>query len=125
MEAERPRLTIEDVLSRIGFGRFHVYIFLLGAIFKATESVEMFIVSIVSPILSCDWNLTSVEAGTLAAGVFFGLIFGGVLWGSVSDLYGRRAVLMLTSICVVAYGCLSSMSPNFVWLLILRVILGK
>ena len=125
MEAEKPRLTVEEVLSRIGFGRFHVYIFLLGAIFKATESVEMFIVSIVSPILSCVWDLTSFESGALVAGVFIGLIFGGVVWGSASDLYGRRAILIMTSILVVVYGCLSSLSPTFGWLFTLRMILGE
>lgn len=125
MEADRPRLSVDEVLSKVGFGRFHIVLFLLGAVFKATESIELFIVSIISPILTCVWRLSTTEAGSLTAGVFIGLIVGGVVWGSASDLYGRRTILILTSILVVIYGCLSSLSPTFSWLFTLRLILGE
>lgn len=124
MEVARLRLSVDEVLSRIGFGKFQVFLIALGAIFTATEAIEFFMISITLPIFNCVWHVSSTEAGSLTAASFIGSLFGGLVCGSAADLYGRRTILILSSTLVLIYGCLSSVSPNFGWLVVLRLISG-
>lgn len=75
------------------------------------ESIEMMLLSVLSPILRCEWHLDEsisllsslppslslflkhLHIGILATVttvVFLGMMVGSVVWGSASDRYGRR-----------------------------------
>lgn len=45
-------------------------------------------------------------------------------WGNLSDKYGRKTALTLCAYLLFWYGLLSAFAPNFVWLLVLRGLVG-
>ncbi|KAH3742441.1 hypothetical protein DPMN_049184 [Dreissena polymorpha] len=45
-------------------------------------------------------------------------------WGILADRYGRRNNLMLASVVVWYFGLLTSFSPSYFWILLLRGLVG-
>ena len=78
--------------------------------------------------------------------VFVGVMIGNLFWGAFADKYGRKRVssphalyktcthLILLCFCLqalalvcagsAAFGILSAFSPNFYWMVFLRMLLG-
>jgi MFS family permease len=56
--------------------------------------------------------------------IFVGMMFGGYIWGSISDRIGRRNCLIYALALNGMAGICSSFVPNFIWLLIFRFLAG-
>ena len=56
--------------------------------------------------------------------LFLGMMIGAPLWGIMADKYGRRPTLIWTTFFLFWYGSLTSASPSFIWILVLRFSVG-
>ncbi|RJN41762.1 MFS transporter, partial [Acinetobacter baumannii] len=52
------------------------------------------------PLLMQQWSLTAVEAGLLASAALFGMMFGAMIFGTLSDKLGRKKTIL---ICVTLF----------------------
>jgi MFS family permease len=55
---------------------------------------------------SCSICMTDAEKSLLAAAMFVGMLFGGIICGSLGDRFGRRRLLMFTTLLNAACGML-------------------
>ena len=60
------------------------------------------------------------EEGVLDAIIFLGMMFGGYLWGSLSDVVGRRSCLITSLTVNGLFGFASALSPNYPLFLFFR-----
>ncbi|KAI6006333.1 major facilitator superfamily domain-containing protein [Pisolithus orientalis] len=68
---------------------------------------------------------TSNTLATLGVGLYnLGAVFGVLFGGPLSELYGRRPVYIISSICFVVFSFGSTRSPNITTLLICRAFMG-
>jgi VNT family MFS transporter (synaptic vesicle glycoprotein 2) len=67
---------------------------------------------------------TKWRAGLLAGSVFFGMLLGGLLVGTLGDWVGRRPILMVGLLCNAIAGILSAASTDALQLSLLRGIAG-
>ena len=88
------------------------------------DYAEMMLLSILSAALACEWHITPLEKATLTIVVFIGMMLSGALWGKFCDMYGRKLGIWFSTILIAYYCFLSSLSPNFIWILILRFVTG-
>ena len=114
----------EDVIEDIGFGTFHVLLTLGAGFLWAADSMEMMINSILSPILKCDWKLSSVQESTISTVAFMGQAIGAVGWGYLSDSYGRKITLCASAALVFLFGVASSQAPSYWFMLVCRCLIG-
>ena len=63
--------------------------FLTGLCWMA-DSMEVMILSILSPALHCAWGLSQYNQAFLTTVVFVGMMLSSALWGQFSDRHGRR-----------------------------------
>ena len=69
-------------------------------------------------------ELTKSEKGLLSSAVFIGMLVGGLLWGSLADIFGRkRGYVWALQLATVA-DLLSVFAPNVSVLIIARVLAG-
>ncbi len=61
---------------------------------------------------------------TLRFDIFSGMMFGGYIWGTLADIYGRRAVLLVSLTVNGLGGLASSLSQSFPVFLVLRFVSG-
>ncbi|KAF5400878.1 synaptic vesicle 2 protein isoform X1 [Paragonimus heterotremus] len=116
--------TVEDAVEASGFGRFQLLLFVICGILMATDAMEMLLLSILGPALRCQWHLSSQQIAAITTVVFVGYLIGSPIWGFVSDKFGRWPIVFTVLAMISYYGFLTTISPTFVWILILRFLVG-
>nr|XP_018673260.1 synaptic vesicle 2-related protein [Ciona intestinalis] len=116
--------TVEEAVEAIGFGRFQWILSMLTGCAWMADAMELMILSIISPQLKCEWRLYSYEEALITTVVFVGMMLSSSMWGNICDRYGRKLGLVLCVVWTFFYGFMSSFSPNFAWILILRGLVG-
>ncbi|CAH1393430.1 unnamed protein product [Nezara viridula] len=116
--------TVTQAVNALGFGKFQAKLSLFTGLCWMTDSMEMTILSILAPALHCEWNISCYQQALFTTMVFMGMMLSSTFWAYVSDKYGRKKALLLCAYLLLYYGALSSLSPNYMWILILRGIAG-
>ncbi|KAK6630950.1 hypothetical protein RUM44_003122 [Polyplax serrata] len=116
--------TVTQAVNAFGFGKFQVKLSFFTGICWMADSMEMTILSILSPALHCSWHISRYQQALTTTVVFLGMMLSSTFWGNLSDKYGRKTALTLCAYLLFWYGLLSAASPNFLWLLCLRGMVG-
>lgn len=116
--------TVDQAVEQCGFGAFQWILSVVTGLSWMAEAMEMMILSLLSPALSCDWGISSWKQALITTIVFCGMMLGAGFWGTFSDKYGRKTVLIFQTAVTLYYGLLSAWSPNLVWMLLLRGMVG-
>jgi len=85
-------------------------------------SVEIILPAVVP--ISRDMQVSEESAAMLIGGYFLAFAFGQIIWGLLSDAFGRRPMLMLGLSGFIAASIGAAMAPNFTLLLGFRVAQG-
>ncbi|KAK3927334.1 Synaptic vesicle 2-related protein [Frankliniella fusca] len=116
--------TVTQAVNAFGFGKFQVRLSLFTGLCWMADSMEMTILSILSPALHCEWHITRYQQALTTTIVFLGMMLSSTFWGNVSDRYGRKKALTMCAVLLFYYGLLSAFAPNFLWILFLRGLVG-
>lgn len=116
--------TVTQAVNALGFGWFQVKLSLFTGLCWMADSMEMTILSILSPALHCEWNINKYQQALTTTVVFMGMMLSSTFWGNISDRYGRKTALSMCGVLLFYYGLLSAIAPNFLWLLFLRGLVG-
>ncbi|CAO3610498.1 unnamed protein product [Cunninghamella echinulata] len=71
-----------------------------------------------------EFNLSTEEKELVVGALTFGAIFGAIFAGICSDKYGRKLLIVFSSIVFIAGALLMALSPNFACLLVGRLVVG-
>ena len=80
---------VQRCIDTHGFGRYQWRLLGIAGIGWATDGMEMFVMALILPELSREWQLSAERLGTLGGAVFGGMGLGAWFWGSMSDKHGR------------------------------------
>ncbi|CAD5122634.1 DgyrCDS11043 [Dimorphilus gyrociliatus] len=124
LNGQLKELTIEEVINLCGFGKFQWRLSLFAGLAWIADSMEIMILAILGPILICEWNISNFKVALVTTCVFLGFLIGSPVIGICADKFGRKSALLLSASIAFYYGSLTSVAPLFIWLLILRFIVG-
>lgn len=79
--------------------------------------VQTTTLSFVFPRAQCDLNLSLGDKGALNATTYIGMIVSAIMWGFLSDVLGRRKILVYGYLATFVFDVLAGLSQNF-WSLI-------
>ena len=124
--------TVDDAIEKIGFGPFQILITVFCGLMWVADAMELMLLSILSPIVKCQWDLSNFEEAMITTVVFFGVFLGGVFWGVLCDKIGRKKVLLIADIAILVFGVLSALKmspgdsryPGYPWLIVCRFFVG-
>ncbi|XP_037077426.1 synaptic vesicle 2-related protein-like [Pollicipes pollicipes] len=116
--------TVDQAVNAIGFGRFQIRLSLITGLCWMADSMEMMILSMLSPAVQCSWHISEWKQAFITTIVFLGMMLSSPFWGKFSDKYGRKTTLVMSGSFLFFYGFLSSFAPTYVWLLLLRGLVG-
>lgn len=89
---ESKTFTVEEAVETIGFGRFHIALFLIMGSTGVAEAMEIMLIAVVSPVIRCEWQLENWQVALVTTMVFFGYMVFSILFGLLADRYGRWKV---------------------------------
>ncbi|XP_059367874.1 putative transporter SVOPL [Carassius carassius] len=123
-QAEPKCYTVEEAVESIGFGRFHILLFVIMGSANIVEALEIMLLAVVSPEIRCEWHLEDWQVALVSTMVFLGFMVFGVLCGYVADKYGRWKVVFGGFIWASYFSLLTSFSPSYGWFIFLRCMVG-
>lgn len=124
--------TVDDAVNQIGFGPFQILLTVFCGLLWLAESMEFLLLSVLSPAVKCQWDLSHSEEAIITSVVFVGFFIGGFTWGLIFDVIGRKRGLFAVNIVILVFGVLSALRlspgdtriPGYPWLLICRFGVG-
>ena len=98
---------------------------LLGsAVGYAMDGFDLLILGFMLQAISADLNLAPGQAGSLVTWTLIGAVFGGIVFGALSDRYGRIRVLTWTIVLFAVFTGLCAFAQGYWDLLAYRTIAG-
>lgn len=82
--------TVSSVVEKLSLTNTHYFIVLTAALGFMFDSFDTYIVSYAMPSIIREWNISPVVNGMLTSAGFWGMFLGALIWGPVTDRYGRK-----------------------------------
>ncbi|EJD7002306.1 TPA: MFS transporter [Klebsiella pneumoniae] len=95
-----------------------------SAIGYAMDGFDLLILGFMLHAISADLNLTPTQSGSLVTWTLIGAVAGGIIFGALSDRYGRVRVLTWTIVLFATFTGLCAFATGYWDLLIYRTIAG-
>uniref|UniRef100_A0A7N4NTY4 SVOP like n=1 Tax=Sarcophilus harrisii TaxID=9305 RepID=A0A7N4NTY4_SARHA len=123
-QKEPKTFTVEEAVETIGFGRFHIALFLIMGSTGVAEAMEIMLIAVVSPVIRCEWHLEDWQVAFVTTMVFFGYMVFSIVFGLLADRYGRWKILLISFLWGAYFSLLTSFSPSYIWFVFLRTMVG-
>ncbi|KAJ8262447.1 hypothetical protein GJAV_G00166590 [Gymnothorax javanicus] len=121
---ERKTYSVEEAVETIGFGRFHIMLFIIMGSANIVEAMEIMLLAVLSPEIRCEWRLMDWQVALVSTMVFLGFMVCGAFSGYVADRYGRWKVVFGGFVWSAYFSLLTSFSPSYGWFIFLRSMVG-
>ncbi|MES2191624.1 MAG: MFS transporter [Pseudomonadota bacterium] len=95
-----------------------------SAIGYAMDGFDLLILGFMLTAISADLKLSPAQAGSLVTWTLIGAVFGGIVFGALSDRFGRVRVLTWTIVLFAVFTGLCAFAQGYWDLLIYRTIAG-
>lgn len=105
-------------------GRYHWRIVFTAGTGFFTDAYDLFIIGVVTAILSPIWHLTLGQKSWLNGAALMAAAFGAVFFGTMSDKFGRKKLYGLEAFILVIGAIWSAFAPSFTQLLLARILVG-
>jgi MFS transporter, AAHS family, benzoate transport protein len=91
-----------------------------------SEGYDVGVLGAILPVLANDasWKLTPIELGAMGSYTVIGMLVGGILSGTLSDLYGRKPLFLGSLTLFAACMVVTAWAPTPVWFGASRLIAG-
>uniref|UniRef100_A0A3Q3IV09 Major facilitator superfamily (MFS) profile domain-containing protein n=1 Tax=Monopterus albus TaxID=43700 RepID=A0A3Q3IV09_MONAL len=124
IKTSRSTYTVEEAVEAVGFGRFHIMLFVIMGSATIVEAMEIMLLAVASPEIRCEWHLEDWQVALVSTMVFLGFMLCGVLSGYLSDTYGRWKVVFGGFVWSTYFSLLTSFAPSYGWFIFLRSMVG-
>jgi benzoate transport len=90
----------------------------------AMDGFDLLILGFMLPVIAADLHLSSTEAGSLVTWTLIGAVAGGILFGALSDYFGRVRMLTWTILIFAVFTGLCALAQGYWDLLTYRTLAG-
>lgn len=104
--------------------RFHLKAAVTAGMGFFTDSYDLNVIGTVTLLVKPEFHLSAGQVGALTSSTLLAVAVGAFLFGRLGDLLGRRRVYGLEAVLMIIGALASAFAPNFISLLIARVVLG-
>ncbi|KAJ3429955.1 sugar transport protein-related [Anaeramoeba flamelloides] len=113
-------------LDHLPFSKFHILVISALGISWILDGLEVMIIGAIGTILARKdvLGLSDLEIGLIGTTYLIGAVIGSLVFGWISDRYGRKKVFMTCPIFYLAASIFIAFSMNFPWLIFFNIVMG-
>jgi MFS family permease len=123
-----PTGTVRDrilsPLEEAGLQGFHFRTWLTAGMGFFTDAYDLFIIGVVTTLLTPIWHLTTVDLMLLNSSALFAAVLGALVFGRLMDRIGRKTVYGIEAALLALGALASAFSVSFWMLFALRFVVG-
>lgn len=128
MDTQSSSSTVRDhvlqPLEEAGLSGFHWRTWLTAGMGFFTDAYDLFIIGVVTSLLTPLWHLTTLDLMLLNSTALFAAVLGALIFGRLMDRLGRKTVYGIEAMLLTGGAILSAFAPNVWLLLVFRFIVG-
>ncbi|MGE8683275.1 MAG: MFS transporter [Acinetobacter sp.] len=117
-------ININTVIDEAKFTPFHWGVLIWCLLIIIFDGYDLVIYGVALPLLMQEWALSAVQAGMLASTALFGMMFGAMSFGTLSDRLGRKKTIMICVAIFSGFTFLGAFASNPIEFGILRFLAG-
>lgn len=100
-----PRIDVHRLADEATFNRFHARVLIWCLIIIIIDGYDIAVAGTALPSIMSEMGVTASTAGFMASSALFGMMFGAIFLGALSDRIGRRLTI---SICVFLFSAFTA-----------------
>ncbi len=116
--------SISEALNEAPLSVFHLRAMLTAGAGFFTDAYDLFIIGVALVFIKQQWHPQAYLLGLVTSTALIAAFVGAFAFGRLADLYGRKKVYGIEAALMAVAAILSAFSPNIVWLIVFRFILG-
>lgn len=106
------KVNVNEYVDGQKFNRFHGMLLLWTIFIIVVDGYDMFMLGAIMPALMDDWNMSSVVGGSIGSYSLFGMMIGALVMGPLADRYGRKNIILLSTILFTIFTFISAFAPG-------------
>lgn len=118
------QLNVNSIVDEAKFSSFHWGVLIWCLLIIIFDGYDLVIYGVALPLLMQEWSLSAVQAGLLASTALFGMMFGAMCFGTLSDKLGRKKTIMICVGLFSGFTFLGAFASNPIEFGILRFLAG-
>lgn len=118
------KMNITHIVNSAKFNRSHLMLLVCCCFIVLFDNYDLVIYSSVLPVIMEEWSMSPVQAGAIGSYGFFGMMVGAILFGIISDKFGRKNVIVLSIFLFSFFSFLCAFTPGPLSFSIFRFISG-
>lgn len=117
-------INVQEIIDQAKFNAFHKLLVFCCFLIIVFDVYDLVVFGVVLPVLMEEWQLTPVEAGVLGSYALFGMMFGAIIFGSISDRIGRKKCIIICMLIFTIFSYLVTLCTGPTSFGILRFVAG-
>lgn len=116
--------SVDNIIETLPVTKTHIFIVVAAALGFMFDSMDTYIVSYAMPSIIEEWNIDSVTNGMLTSAGVWGMFAGAILWGPITDRFGRKTSFILTVLGFSILTGLTALTTNVFQFGVMRFLTG-
>lgn len=117
-------LNVNRIVDEAKFTPFHFKVLFWCLLIIIFDGYDLIIYGVALPLLMEEWSLTAIQAGMLASAALFGMMFGAMIFGTLSDKLGRKKTIMICVSLFSGFTFMGAFADSPTQFAVLRFIAG-
>ena len=123
-EVRTATTTVDRIVEKLPLKSVHYFIIAAAALGFMFDSFDTYIASYAMPSIIKEWKLDAIMVGMLTSAGIWGMFLGAIVWGPVTDKYGRKVGFIGTILGFSLFSGLTIFATGVGQFLIYRFITG-
>ncbi|MCF8567259.1 MFS transporter [Alicyclobacillus tolerans] len=115
---------VTNALNEAPLGLFHLRAVLTAGLGFFTDAYDLFIIGAALVLIKGQWHLSGSMVGLVGSTTLIATFVGAFVFGRLADVVGRKKLYGLEAAIMGVGALLTAFSPNIVWLIVFRFIMG-
>lgn len=116
--------TIQELVDSKPISKFQFRTFLLCGLIVLLDGFDTLAIGYVAPYLTKEWGLTRAALGPVFASGLFGLMVGALAFGPAADRWGRRPVLIASTVVFAVFSLATAFTTDIQGMVAMRFLTG-